>query len=178
MKPRMIWSTPRHGLRRALELALALAVSSCCHNPAEQQQQQQVQKFVPEPTAAAKEAFEKIRAGLGGEEMKGSEGTIGPLMAKAISESAPHPFADLQGEFVRNLRCRKLGCYAELVADKPERAARINEFVTDARSPLAHWHSWRFVSGLYLADGNQAGGTDQLRRVAVVVLDQKHQVMK
>jgi hypothetical protein len=155
-----------------MSLAPVLVASGCCHTANEPPPPE---KFVPIPTAAARTGFENMRASLQGEEVDGEKSPLGQALVKKLNElKAPNAFADLEAEFIKNLRCKKLGCYAELTAEKPEKALRINEFVTSAGSPLGQWASWRFVSGMYEAGAaDQARGADQQRRVAVAILDRR-----
>jgi hypothetical protein len=153
------------------ELILALAVSGCCHNPTESPPP--AVPFVPVPTEAARAGFEQVKKDLQGDEVDGDKSPIGqPLSMTLRDQGTQHPFAEQQAEFIQKLRCRKRGCYAELIVDKPEKAVRINQFVTDSRTPLNRWSGWRFVSGLYdvPAAGQTTGYSARQRRMAVVVL--------
>jgi hypothetical protein len=154
-----------------LQFALALAVAGCCHPAAEPPPP--LIKFAPVPSAVAKEGFVKVRDELKGEEVPANKSPIGqPLVATLNERRKQNAYSDLEAEFIGKLRCKELGCYAELTADSPEKVVRINQFVTDSATPLNQWSGWRFVSGLYegqAADQKQAG-PDQQRRMAVVVL--------
>jgi hypothetical protein len=151
-------------------LAPVLAVSACCHTASEPTAP--VEKFVPTPTAEARTGFEKVVADLKGEDLPGAKSPIGQSLVQTLrGGKIQNLFPELEEEFINNLHCKQLGCYAELIADSPAKAVKINEFVTDPRTPLGLWKSWRFVSGMY--QGSAQGGTDQQRRIAVVVLDRR-----
>jgi hypothetical protein len=171
MKPSLALSAPRSSLRRTLELVAALAVAGCCH-PAAEQPPPPI-KFTPVPTAVAKDGFVKVRDGLKGEDVPGEKSPIGQALVKTLSDRRQQTvYSELQDEFVKNLRCKDDGCYAELTAESPEKTVRINQFVTDQATPLSQWSGWRFVSGLYEgpATDQKQPSTDRSRRMAVVVL--------
>jgi len=172
MKPSLVWRAPRP-LRRALGVMLAAApllmVSACCHTPAEPPPE----KFVKVPTAKARAGFERVRTNLKGEDVEASKSKIGvPLIAALRAKPVEQPaWKGLMEEFIKGLRCRDRGCYAELPAADAQRVLQIGDFVTNTGSPLSGWTGWRYVSGLYVADAmREKGEGDQLRRMAVVVL--------
>jgi hypothetical protein len=171
MKPSLNWSAPRPRLRRALELMLALAVTGCCHSKSEPQPP--AEKFVPTPSGAARTGASKLLERLKGPDVKGPQHPIGKAMLATLDERrVPSVFSKLEGEFISNLECRELGCYAELTVENAEKALQINEFVTNAGSPLGQWTGWRFVSGLYEGSA-RTDKPDQQRRMTVVVLNGK-----
>jgi hypothetical protein len=172
MKPSLMWSAPRPGLRRTMQLMLAVAAAGCCHTPTEPP----AEKIVKVPSEKALGSFVKVRDGLGDKEVPRTESEIGKGVEGAMNAypDPKHAFADLQTEFTKNMVCREKGCYAELVAATPEQVVRIETFATSPKSPMAMWSGWRFVSGLYesKADSKQrAGYSDGQRRMAVVVLE-------
>jgi hypothetical protein len=158
-------------VRVALALAPLVAVSACCHNA-----EPPMEPYRKTPTKAAYAAFNTVKKKLGderGEEANKLMSRFRDAIGNVKRENAQGP-KSLAEEFFEGLHCGSKGCYSEMVANTPERALAISNFATGHDSELARWTGWRYLSGLYLADGSDGQTVDdrpQERRLAIVVLD-------